>query len=309
LGFFFLFIITAACSGQSFQDGKPSSTPATKSMPLTTMTSTSDFPAGPTSSPGSSNDYASTPLPDELALDAAEWKSWPVQPVLTSRVPQIYQLGQELANDPHAFSIFGDCQSKPEVFLGLYDTDPAAISRLSPELQETVVNFTGSFNRESPTIKDATTAGGLLWPEWHGGLYGCSSEETPVTCELRIHRPSFVFINVGTHWVIRNQEYLRTIITQLVENGVVPILATKADDRYQGEKTNQDLATLAVEFDIPLWNFWAAALVLPDHGVYSKSGQWGLGDVYLSDEGLELYRLSALQALDSVWRAATGAQQ
>jgi hypothetical protein len=55
-----------------------------------------------------------------------------------------------------------------------------------------------------------------------------------------------------------------------------------------------------------LWNFWAAALVFPDHGVYSKDDQWGLGDVYLSDQALALYRLSGLEVLDIVWRAAIG---
>jgi len=243
-------------------------------------------------------------LPVELMMSPEDWKSWPVQPLLTRRVAEIYQLGQELGNDPHAFSVFGDCQSKPGIFLGIFETDPSAVSQLSGDLKETVANFVGSFNRESPTIRDAMTAGGLLNPEWHGGYFDCQTDETPVECELRIHRPSFVFINVGTHWVTRNQQYLQTIIQQLIDHGVVPILATKADDRYQGEKTNQALAILAVEFDVPLWNFWAEALTLPDHGVYTMIGQGGLGDVYLTEQALALYRLSALQALDKVWRAA-----
>ncbi len=273
-------------------------TAATQPSPVPTRTLT--LPGAPTSTP------TATPLPSELALDPDEWKSWPVQPILTSRIAEIYARGQELGNDPNAFSIFGDCQSKPEVFMGVYETDPDVIAALPAQLQETVANFTGSFNRESPTIKDATTVAGLLNPIWHEGKYTCTLDESPVECELRIHNPSFVFINTGTHWITRNQEYLETIIQQLLEAGVVPILATKADDRYQGEKTNQALANMAAKYGLPLWNYWAAALVLPEHGLYTKEGQGGLGDVYLTDQAILIYRLSALQALDSVWRAATG---
>jgi hypothetical protein len=295
-----VFVMTTACDGVVSPTTEVSPTQTATLLPSPVPTRTLNLPAEPVPSP------TSTPLPSELALDPDDWKSWPVQPILTSQIAEIYARGQELGNDPHAFSIFGDCQSKPEVFLGVYETDPDVVAALPAELQEAVANFTGSFNRESPTVKDATTVAGLLNPIWHEGKYTCTTDESPVECELRIHNPSFVFINTGTHWVTRNQEYLETIILQLLEAGVVPILATKADDRYQGEKTNADLAIMAAKYGLPLWNFWAETLVLPEHGVYTKEGQGGLGDVYLTDQAILIYRLSALQALDSVWRAATG---
>lgn len=245
-----------------------------------------------------------TTLPSETpALDPANWKAWPVLPLVNANIKGIYQRGQELGNNPQAFSIFGDCQSQPEFFLGLYETDATLLQSLSPELQEMVTWFGGSFNRKSPTIKDGTTAGGLLAPFWHNGTFGCGITESPVDCELRLHNPSFVFINVGTHWVVRNQEYLRTIITELIGRGIVPILVTKADEREQGEKTNSDLAILAEEFNIPLWNFYAAVSDLPDLGLYAKPGQGGLGNVYLGDIATERYRLGGLQSLYTVWQA------
>lgn len=225
-------------------------------------------------------------------------------PVVTNNIRTIYLRGQQLGNDPHAFSVFGDCQSQPEAFLGVYETDPARQQALPLEFQEMLVYFADSFNRVSPTIKDGTTAGGLLSPLWHNGAFGCGVTETPVDCELRLHKPSFVFINVGTHWVVRNQEYLRTISTGLIERGVVPILVTKADEREQGDKTNTDLAILAVELNIPLWNFYASVTDLPDLGLYAKPGQGGLGNVYLGDEASERYRLGGLSALYVVWQAA-----
>jgi hypothetical protein len=227
-----------------------------------------------------------------------------VLPVVTQNIRAIYLRGQLLGNDPHAFSIFGDCQSHPDVFLGVYETDPQRQQSLPPAFKDMLVYFSGSFNRESPTIKDGTTAGGLLSPLWHAGAFGCGVNETPVDCELRLHNPSFVFINIGTHWVVRNREYLHTIITALIEQGIVPILVTKANESEQGDKINQDLVDLAVELNLPVWNFYASVTDLPDMGMHSKPNQGGLGKVYLGDEATERFRLGGLSSLYAVWQAA-----
>ena len=219
---------------------------------------------------------------------------------------KVYERGLALGNDPYAFSIFGDCQSRPDAFFGVFETDQDTVRNLSPELQETVANFQGSFNRESPTSQDGTTPGALLWTQWHRGEYGCTFDETPVQCELRIHRPSFVIIQVGTHFESRNTEYLRKIITQLIDAGVVPILATKADNREKDERINRDMALLASEYDLPLWNFWAVVSDLPNRGLYTRADRPLQGDIYLTDEAAILHRMTGLEALNAVWRVATG---
>jgi hypothetical protein len=237
-------------------------------------------------------------------LDA--WMSLPVQPEAGMNIREIYERGIELGNDPNAFSIFGDCQAEPQEFLGAYDTDTALVESLPPDLQETVANFSDSFKRESSTAQDGTTPGALLWDQWHRGEYGCSFGETPVDCELRAHRPSFVIIQIGSHFESRNTEYLRRIIAQLIENGVVPILATKADNRELDHRINRDMALLADEFDLPLWNFWAALSDLPNRGLYTRDDRPLQGDIYLTDEAKEIHRRTGLEALNIVWRAATG---
>src|SRR3990172_1542343 len=200
-----------------------------------------------------------TSTPGTPTADPADWKTWPVIPESTDpSLQNVYKRGLTLGNDPHSFSIFGDCQVRPDEFFGAFEIDPSALESLSPELRETVANFHGSFNREGPTAQDGTTPGSLLWTQWHRGEYGCTFAETPVECELRIHRPSFVIIQVGTHFESRNPEYLRRIIEELIEAGVVPILATKADNRELDNRINRDMAFLASEYDLPLWNFWAA---------------------------------------------------
>ena len=191
-------------------------------------------------------------------------------------------------------------------FFGVFETDRTVVDSLTPELREAVDNFRGSFNRESPTAQDGTTPGALLWSQWHRGEYGCSFSETPVQCELRIHRPSFVIIQIGTHFESRNTEYLRKVILQLLDAGVVPILATKADNREKDERINRDMAMLAAEYDLPLWNFWEALSDLPDRGLYVMKGREAQGPVYLNAEASVRHRMTGLEALNVVWRAVTG---
>jgi hypothetical protein len=247
---------------------------------------------------------SSTPLPNETPFDVDAWKEAPVLPSVDPSIRAIYQYGQTLGNDPHAFSIFGDCQSRPGDFFGMFETDPDFVEGLPPDLQETIANFQGSFNRESPTAQDGTTPGALLWNQWHRGEYGCTFAETPVECELRIHRPSFVIIQIGTHFESRNREYLRTVILQLMDAGVVPILATKADNREKDERINRDMWNLASEYDLPLWNFWAEVSNLPNRGLYTRDDRPLQGDIYLTDEALLRHRITGLEALNAVWRVA-----
>ncbi len=249
---------------------------------------------------------SATELPNATSVDPEGWKNLPVIPTVDASIRAIYEYGQSLGNDPHAFSIFGDCQSRPGAFFGVFETDPSLVESFSPELQVTVAYFQDSFNRESPTAQDGTTPGALLWTQWHHGDYGCSFAETPVACELRIHHPSFVIIQIGTHFESRNTEYLRKVILQLMDAGVVPILATKADNREKDERINRDMSVLAAEYDLPLWNFWAAVSDLPNRGLFVMKGRELQGPIYLTDEAAVIHRMTGLAALNAVWRVATG---
>ncbi|HET9908706.1 MAG TPA: hypothetical protein VFQ23_18805 [Anaerolineales bacterium] len=248
-----------------------------------------------------------TPVPIPEGTASSAWKSWPVIPEsVDPSLQRVYERGLALGNDPNAFSIFGDCQARPGEFFGLFETDEEVFESLAPDLQETVSHFMGSFNRESSTAQDGTTPGSLLWIQWHRGEYSCTFSETPVECELRTHRPSFVIIQIGTHFESRNTEYLRRIILQLMDAGVVPILATKADNREKDERINRDMALLAVEYDLPLWNFWAAVSDLPNRGLYTRDDRPLQGDIYLTEEAAVIHRMTGLEVLDVVWRAVAG---
>ena len=263
-----------ACTGQATPVSIPTAVPTRTFPALAYVLRPTETPKPKQFSPitpAPTRTATSTPVPATSEADPDEWKTLPVIPeTIDPSLQKVYENGVELGNDPHAFSLFGDCQARPDEFFGVFETEPSIVQDLSPELREFVDYFQGSFNRESPTAQDGTTPGSLLWTQWHRGEYGCTFAETPVECELRIHRPSFVIIQVGTHFESRNTEYLRRVILQLLDAGVVPILATKADNREKDERINRDMAMLAGEYDLPLWNFWAAVSDLPNRGLYTR---------------------------------------
>ncbi|MBK9007018.1 MAG: hypothetical protein IPM31_08475 [Anaerolineae bacterium] len=285
----------------------PAAQIATRPSPTTTPQLQITTPQLPTESLQSpvSNSFTSTPQFSNSPI--LDWQDMPIIPTnIDPSLRKVYERGLSLGNDPHAFSLFGDCQARPAEFFGVFETDESLYQSLSPDLQETVDNFRGSFNRESPTAQDGTTPGALLWIQWHQGKFDCTFAETPVECELRIHRPSFVIIQIGTHFESRNTDYLRRIIEQLLDEGVIPILATKADNREKDERVNRDMALLASEYDLPLWNFWAAVSDLPNRGLYTRDDRPLQGDIYLTDEARGIHRMTALETLNVVWRSVAG---
>lgn len=273
------------------------------------LTATPRFTAQPTSTPfmpqtATSVPFTATattvpPTPTPTHPPAEAWKSWPVLPQYVSDdLRQVYRRGLAAGNDPNAFSILGDCQSEPDEFLGIFDRDPAVVASLNPELRETVNHFRGSFDRYSPTVKSGTTEGALLFALWNDNREGkCLAGEIPIDCELRVHKPVIAFIHVGTHWETRNEHYLTILIEKLLENGTVPVLVTKADNREFDERINSTLAKLARQYDLPLWNFWSSVQTLNNHGLINGS------DMYLNREAKEFHRLDALETLHFVWRS------
>jgi hypothetical protein len=252
-----------------------------------------------------------TLLPDE-------WKSLPVIPTVSQRARLIYQLGLLMGNDPHAFSKIGDCQSVTVYFLGHFDKPD--LYNLGPysSLQDTIDWYSGSFSRDSLAVKGGFNAAAILSP-LRSEPSQCYANENPVACELRVQRPSVAIISLEEWWTghpENYEKYMRQIIEYTISQGVVPILATKASNLEGNHLINQTIANLAREYDVPLWNFWAAVQDLPNHGlaqvdVYGQVDLFHLthsenfyifGDPSIEPSGWSVRNLTALQALDSVRR-------
>ncbi len=242
----------------------------------------------------------STPIVEQR-LPPEQWREWPVVPELTGREVAIYQRGMSLGNDPTHFSKVGDCQAIKDVLMGIYDQpERYNLTDSQAYLQETIDNFSGSFDRDGQAVRGGFNAAAVLSPMW-ADPEACNPGETPIECEYRIHNPSFVIISLEVWWegrtVERYEEYMRQIIEYYIDNGVVPILSTKADNVEGDHRINLATARLAYEYHIPLWNFWLAVQPLPHRGIDPDRDGF-----HISYDAWTVRSFTALQALDAVWR-------
>jgi hypothetical protein len=256
-----------------------------------------------------------TPSPSATpAFAQGSWQSFPVVPTVSETTRQIYTSGRLLNNDPHAFSIMGDCLSLPINLFQNYGKDPSKYNLGSYTYLQPVIDwFKESFNRQSITLGDGFNTAAVLSP-LRADPAQCQANETPLVCEYRIHHPSYVLISLGTDdYQTPPDTYerrMRQIVEYSISQGVVPILATKADNREGGDAFNIILARLATEYDIPLWNFWVAVQPLR-YGLVGDEGHlWWADPNHLEyanslEVAIPVRNLTALQTLDAVWRGVT----
>jgi hypothetical protein len=128
-----------------------------------------------------------------------------------------------------------------------------------------------------------------------------------------VHRPAFAILSLGTNQIWEPEEFengLRQILDMLLSQNVVPILSTKGDNLEGDHRINHIIACLAQEYDVPLWNFWLAIQPLPNHGLQPDLEHLTYGMTDFDDEramqsAWTIRNLTALQALDAVWRGIT----
>ncbi len=210
---------------------------------------------------------AVTPHP---TLAANEWKTLPIIPTVSDAMKEVYKRGLEMGNDPNAFSKVGDCQTNTGFYL--VDFDHEGWYGLGEEyayLQDTINYYEGSYSRTSLAMRDGYNVAAILTP-LRADPKQCEKGETPIACEFRLHNPSIAIISLETNFNDRLADdygkYMRQIIEYSLEQGVVPILATKGDNLEGDDSINAEIADIAVEYDIPLWNLWAALQPLPNQG-------------------------------------------
>lgn len=267
----------------------------------------------PTATPLPPTATAAPPTPTPtLAPDF--WQDLPIVPTVSDTAREIYARGIALGNDPHAFSVIGDCEGTPNRFLGPFEYSPSYYRLgMYTYLNAAIDHFAGSFGRISLAANSGFTTSMVLSQFWANPNY-CLAGETPLTCELRVHRPSIAFVMVGTMDYVQPQtfeEHMRQILESLIENGTVPILYTKASNLEGDWSINATTARLAVEYGLPLWNFWRAVQPLPGHGLRADGMHitWGYNffdDPVAMNNGWPWRNLTALQALEAVWGAVAG---
>lgn len=253
-----------------------------------------------------------TPKPP-LARDA--WMQMPAVPTgVSDGMREVYQRGLALGNDPTHFSVIGDCQNVSSYFLAVFEQpDEFSLGEEYAYLQPTIDYYQGSFSRVSVAVKGGFNAAAVISP-LRADPAVCNPNESPLDCELRLWRPSVVIVSMETWWSQKPEQeyekYMRRVLDRIIETGAVPIIATKADNLEGDHAINVTVAQLAYEYDIPLWNFWAAVQPLPDHGLSPDGFHLTFGRNFFDDpvrmkNAWPWRNLTALQTLDVVRKGLT----
>lgn len=293
-------MLLAACTSAPTATSQPESLPS--STPEATETETVVMAATEESAP--------TPRP---TLGPDEWMTLPIVPEVTDTAREIYARGLALGRNPNHFSKVGDCQTNTGFYLVDFDNEDAYSLGEYAYLQDTIDYYEGSFSRTSLAMRDGYNVAAILTP-LRADPKQCEKNENPIACEFRLHNPSIAIISLETNFSDRPADdygkYMRQIIEYSIEQGVVPILATKGDNLEGDNSINAEIAEIAVEYDIPLWNLWAALQPLPNQG-HSTELNDGFHLSFSRNffdkpknmlSGWPWRNLTALQALDAVRR-------
>ena len=246
-------------------------------------------------------------------LPESAWKDMPIVPTSVSdRALAIYEYGLYLGNDPTRFSIIGDCQNVSSYFLSVFDKPGEfSLGEEYAHLQPTIDYYQGSFSRTSLAVKGGFNAAAVLSP-LRSDPKNCNKTESPLDCELRSWKPSIVIVSMETWWSDKPAEeydkYMRRVLDRIIETGALPIIATKADNMEGDHAINATIAQIAHDYEIPLWNFWAAVQPLPNHGLSSDNFHLTFARNFFDDpqrmkSAWPWRNLTALQTLDAVHNA------
>jgi len=256
--------------------------------------------------------------PEMLALHAI-----PVLPTLDApRLRAIYQRGQALGRDAHAFTKVGDCNTDTQYYLmafdwGDYDLGPYRA------LEPTVDYFAGWFEHISLAGQVGYNSTTLLDPLFVNPRICRAREEGTLACEYRREQPSVALMMFGPNDMLNlSEEQFRAAVTEIVElsieGGVIPVLTTFTwHQDWLWDKMlrfNTITVEIAQEYRVPLINFWRAALDLPGLGLVTnythltESGFAGEHTYRIAFDGHEqtsghaLRNLLMLQTLDLLRR-------
>ena len=323
LSFVLVLLILAVCQTSAAQPTLPTSTSVATDTNLSEEATPADAglatvtpqPKESSSTPEAENkpDTVEAPVPTpDLRLDPADWRNWPVVPTISANALSIYQAGLEMGNDPTHFSKVGDCQNVVSYFLADFDKGRYRLGEDFADLQEVIDYYDGSWGRESLAVKGGFNVASVMNPIF-ADTELCEINETPLACEFRIHNPSVAIVSMETWWnhddPTKYEFYMRKLLDEVIAQGILPVLATKADNLEGDHVINQAIAQLGYEYDIPVWNFWGASDPLPEHGLTEDGFHLtlGLGNYFDNPDNFAgawpIRNLTALQTMDAVYDA------
>ncbi len=274
---------------------------------------------GASSAPVSAS-YDGIPMGDFDAsrVSGIDLTAYPVVGRSTGTARQIFLDGRNKGNDPHVLAKVGDCSSEHWYFLDPFAWGQYQLAGYS-NLQGVINQFGESLAYNSQATHNGFNANAVISSMWADPAY-CQAGETPLDCEFRLHRPSVAVIMFGTSDLLvmapgEFDFYMREIVRETIDAGVIPILSTFSGNQGFWNRTilyNQIVVRIALDFDIPLINLWLALESLPNQGLEPDGFHLGepaygtacyLTTPYLS-AGYTTRNLVTMQTLDAVWRGA-----
>lgn len=257
-----------------------------------------------------------TPVPSPTPLGPLEINGIPLasiapmSPEMAASVMSIYARGQELGRNPNAFSKLGDSTILNPHFLGPFDQGDYNLGEFD-YLQPTIDRWQGSFERHGVGAHHGLHSWTVFDPMWADEKW-CEAGEHLLACEIRLQNPSVIFVRLGSNDAGSPGGFrynVKEVIEYAIENGVIPIIGTKAD-RFEGSNENNDiLRALAAEYEVPLWDFDLLAETLPGRGLDTDNVHLVIDELphdYTVPEAFQrghaMQDLTALIVLDQVRR-------
>jgi hypothetical protein len=253
--------------------------------------------------PPDSNPPASPPVYGGFDTAQVTWidlRDYPPTPANLGRAREIFLVGRARGRNPHMISKVGDCMTADAHFLAPLDGGSG-----SENYQSAVAQFGESFGLRSLAADSGFTTVATLTPTLADPSV-CQPDETPLQCEYRVHNSSVAVIMLGTMDLLittpaQFDTGLREIVQQTIDAGVIPLLSTfprRKDYPGMDMLYNQIIVHVALDYDIPLVNLWAALEGQPAHGL--EVDGWHLN----TETGFTTRTLVTLEALQIVLQGA-----
>ncbi len=314
-------LLLAACGGASAAPATP-----TLVLPPTFTPTVTPRPATPTPQP-----IIVTPTETPVAAPAAPLPTaTPANHITTlngvpydefiimdaeteAHVREIYQRGQKLGRDPHAFSKLGDSLIATKHFLRVFDGRDPNLGDYNlgdyAYLQDTINYFAGSFHRYGKAVRLGMNTRMAFDPKW-ADEKACGAGVNMVDCEIWAHNPSFMFVQLGTNdhrSLALFQDNYQRIVEYLIYQGIVPILFTKADRLADPlNQNNSIIRETAEKYHVPLIDMDRLAETLPNRGLKADKTHLNAPDRYDYSRpetfryGTAIHSLAALIMLDQL---------
>lgn len=277
--------------------------------PMATPVPVTDTPALPTETSPPPTETPAPTQPILTTVNGIPLDSFFLMPAnVQENARAIFTDGQALGRNPRAFSKVGDSTIENPHFLARFDKGPYNMGEYA-YLQGAIDHFSGSYSRQGQAVRKGNHSWTVTDPMW-ADKSTCRPNETPIACEIRVHNPSILIIRLGSNdrgVPAGFEQNLRQIVQIAVDNGVIPVLGTKAD-RFEGSNINNDIIRqVASDFQVPLWDYDLLAGTIPGRGLDVDGVH--LTTFYAHDytsptayqRGHGIHNLSALMVLDTLW--------